>query len=179
VLAQVFTGFIVQYPDPKTTKLSTIFLQIPHASSRTGAAGNGPGEYRSCQVSGGGRTIIFGANLSEKDALQFTASPGPLRHLDYSINDYLCKLIEQPITCRSADGTTSPPATLLDGVKSFGDWKIHGAYVGLETQNKDLRPQSKTADPQGSTSVALQISGLHVLRHPDLPFSPTDCRKLR
>jgi hypothetical protein len=176
VLAQVFTGFIVQYPDRQSGKPSTIFLQIPHASSRNTPGQHEPGEYRSCRASGGAKTIIYGANLSEEASLSFAAATGPLSHLHYSVNQYLCALIKRPVVCRSTDGAQTP-VKLLDRLNSFADWTIRGIYVGLETQNRDLRAQSQSAGPQGNVSVGLQVSALHVLQHPGRPFTPADCAR--
>ncbi len=176
VLAQVFTGFVVQYPDRQSGKPSTIFLQIPHASSRNQPGQHVPREYRSCHASGGAKTIIYGADQSDESSLPFAAATGPLAHLHYSVNQYLCALVKRPIICPSTEGGQTP-LKLLDGLSSFHDWTIRGIYVGLETQNRDLRAPSPVATPQGSVSVGLQISALHVLQHPDRPFTPADCAR--
>jgi hypothetical protein len=167
VLAQVFTGFVIHYPDPFNGKESTLFLQIPHSASNT------IGDYRACDVIDGKRAVTYNNHLPGDRVFNFGPYKGPLVHLQYSLNAYLCDLIDRPLRCRTSDGTTS--VTLRDGVKDFANWKIKSMYVGLETQTEDLRPQSKDRNAQGSVSVALQFSNLHVLRHPGRDFAPSDC----
>jgi len=174
VLAGAFTGFVIQFPEPQSGQTSTLFLQIPHASSR----GINGGDYRSCSISDGARTIIYGSDLSGDRRLPFKPDTGPLVHLHYSVDRYLCDLISHPLKCTAPDGSITS-VTLLDSVGDFSKWKLKGIYVGLETEAKDLRPQSSNPDPQGSISVALQLAALHVLRYPNRPFTPGDCVKLQ
>jgi len=174
VLAAVFTGFVIQFPDPQSGQTSTLFLQILHATSR----GINGSDYRSCSISDGQRTIIYGSDLSGDRRLPFKPDVGPLVHLGYSVDRYLCDLISHPLNCTAPDGSITS-ITLLDGVEDFGKWKLKGIYVGLETEAKDVRPQSGNPDPQGTISVALQLSALHVRRYPDRTFTPGDCVKLQ
>jgi hypothetical protein len=169
VLAQVFTGFIIRFPNPQTGVDSTLFLQISHAASRHDI------EYRGCNASGAGLTITYGNVLPGDATLPYAATKGPMNHLNYSINRYLCDLAERPLTCTDVGSEQSSIVTLLSGVPDFRRWTLRSIYIGLETENKDVRPQSGNRERQGDVAVALQLSKLHVREYPDRPFAPRDC----
>lgn len=172
VLASVFSGFVIQFPSPQNQQPSTLFLQIPHASSR-GISG---GDYRSCNISDGHMTIIFATELARDPRLPFTSDNGPLEHLSYSVNRYICNLITHPLACTKSDGSRSS-VTLANDLHNFDDWRLKGFYIGDETEAKDLRPQSTDQRSQGSVSVALQLSQLHLLSYPESAFTPQDCAR--
>ena len=171
VLGQVFTGFVIQFPNPETKRPSTLFLQIPHSASKP------IGDYRSCNESDGSLTITSGNHLPGDEILEFAASTGPLKHLRYSVNRFVCDLITRPLQCK---GPGAPPTTtLIDRVTTFSDWKIKSIYVGLETEARDVRPRAENNSLQGRVAVGLQISSLHVERDWGEPFAPRDCARFK
>lgn len=171
VLGQVFTGFVIQFPNPETKKPSTLFLQIPHSAS------NAIADYRNCKGSDGSLTITSGTHLPGDEILEFAPSRGPLKRLRYSVNRYICDLITRPLQCKGRGAPTA--TTLMDNVKSFSDWKIKSIYVGLETEAQDVRPQADNKGLQGRVAVGLQISSLYVVRDQHEPFAPSDCARFR
>ncbi len=169
VLAQVFTGFVIHFPDQDGKTISTLFLQLPIARSIPS-----PSEYRSCTSDMERRTIIFGAEPLAASYLPFEVNKGPLKHLRYNINSYICGLIARPTKCLDSAGhktSWSVPASATN----FKDWKIQKMYVGLETEVQDLRPQSPSKDPQGEVEVALQLANLRVASDPKHVFDRTSC----
>jgi hypothetical protein len=169
VLAQVFSGFVIHFPEPDGKTISTLFLQLPIARSIPS-----PNEYRSCTIDNGRRSIIFGALPESKTYLPFVVGNGPLRHLRFDINSYICKLISRPVICTAPTGEKTGwplPASITE----FHDWKIINMYVGLETETQDLRAQAATKEPQGKVEVALQLANLNVIPDGRQDFKPADC----
>jgi hypothetical protein len=171
VLAQIFTGFIIRFPNPDNGVDSTLFLQISHAASRQNI------EYRACSTSGARLTITYGNTLRGDATLPYSSNKGPMKHLIYSVNKYLCDLIERPLKCTGGSNEQAAPVTLVGEVKDFRQWKLRSIYVGLETEAKDLRPQSTNRERQGDVAVAMQLSALHVREYADRPFAPADCSR--
>jgi hypothetical protein len=171
VLAQVFAGFIIHFPEQDGKEISTLFLQLPIARSIPS-----PNEYRFCTSDKGHRNITFGALPKTDSYLPFAVDNGPLRQLQFNINSYICELISQPVTCTDSAGqktSWSLPAT----VTGFQDWRILSMYVGLETEAQDLRPQSRTKDPEGRVEVALQLADLKVTPDNRQDFSRANCTR--
>jgi hypothetical protein len=169
VLAQVFAGFIIHFPEQDGKAISTLFLQLPIA--RSFPATN---EYRSCTSDNGHRNIIFGALPKADSYLPFAVDKGPPRHLRYNINSYICEFISRPVTCTDSTGRKtiwSLPATIT----GFRDWRILNMYVGLETEAQDFRPGSPTRDPKGKVEVALQLADLKVTPDHRLDFNRASC----
>jgi hypothetical protein len=169
VLAQVFAGFVIHFPELDGKTISTLFLQLPIARSIAS-----PNEYRSCTSDKGHRSIIFGALPDTNSYLPFAADKGPPKQLRSDINSYICKLISGPVNCTDSTGqktSWSPPATAT----GFQDWRLLNMYVGLETEAQDLRPQSPTKDPQGKVEVALQLADLKVVPDPRHEFNRSSC----
>jgi hypothetical protein len=171
VLAQIFTGFIIRFPNPRNGADSTLFLQISHAASKQIA------DYRACSTSGAGLTIIYGNTLPGDATLRYSSNKGPMKHLDYSLNKYLCDLIDRPLKCTGGSNEQAAAVTLAGEVRDFRRWKLLSIYVGLETEAKDVRPQSTNRERQGDVAVAMQLSALHVREYPDRSFAPADCSK--
>jgi hypothetical protein len=157
VLAQVFAGFIIHFPEQDGKTISTLFLQLPIARSIAS-----PNDYRSCTSDKGSRNIIFSASPKPDSSLSFTADNGSPKHLRFNINSYICELINRPVICTDSAGQKTN-TSLLASPNGFQDWKLQNMYVGLETEAQDLRPQSPTKDPQGKIEVALQLADLRVV----------------
>ncbi len=169
VLAQVFTGFVIQFPEQDGKTTSTLFLQLPIARSIPSL-----NEYRSCTSNKERRTIILGALPRTASSLPFEATGGPLKHLRYNINSYICDLIARPTTCSDSAGHKTSWSVPTD-VTRFQDWKIQKMYIGLETESQDLRPQSPNKDPQGEVEVAFQLGNLRVASDPRQVFDRASC----
>jgi hypothetical protein len=169
VLAQVFAGFIIHFPEQDGKTISTLFLQLPITRSIAS-----PNEYRSCTSDKGSRNIIFGASPKADSSLPFEADKGPPKHLRFNINSYICELINRPVVCTDSTGKKTN-LSLLDSPNGFQDWKLHNMYVGLETEAQDLRPQSRTNDPQGKVEVALQLADLKVIPNSRHVFNRASC----
>jgi len=165
VLASVFTGFVIQFPEPGSHQLSTIFLQIPFSASQTRSH-----DFRLCSTAEGRRTIIFSSKQAGDPKLPFKTDTGQLQHIQYSVADSLKELVSAPFPCVAKDGTRSQwsvPAS----VTSFRDWKITGMYIGLESENRDERSSSKDQNDQGQIEVGLQFSNLSVTQDLNRPVT--------
>ncbi|HWX31920.1 MAG TPA: hypothetical protein VNZ53_31360 [Steroidobacteraceae bacterium] len=169
VLAQVFAGFVIHFPEQDGKTISTLFLQLPIARSIATTD-----EYRSCTSDKGRRTIIFGALPNMNSYLQFRTDKGPPKHLRFNINSYICELINRPVMCTDPTGHKTS-WSLLASATGFQDWKLLNIYVGLETEAQDLRPQSPTKEPQGKVEVALQLADLKVVPNPRHDFNRASC----
>ncbi len=169
LLASVFTGFVVQFLEPGSSfQNSTVFLQIPFGRFTDPQ----PRDFRCmCSAGEGRHTILFSGKQPGDPKLPFVTDTGQLRHLTFSITDYLKELVSTPITCAAKDGTRSQwpiPAS----VTSFKDWKITGMYIGLESENRDERTSSKNQSVQGQIETGLQFSNLQVTQDATKPVSP-------
>ncbi len=169
VLAQAFSGFVIQFPGQDGGALSTLFLQIPIARSISSR-----GEYRSCNTRMARRTIIFGALPEVTSYLPFEVDRNPLRHLRYNISSYVCALRARPIMCADSKGRKTSWSVPVD-VNGFRDWKIVRMYIGLETEIQDIRARSESKDPQGQVEVALQIGNLRVTPDHRRDFTLASC----
>jgi hypothetical protein len=169
VLAQVFAGFVIHFPEKDGTSISTLFLQLPIARSIASA-----NEYRSCTSDKGHRSLIFGALPETNSYFPFGPDKGPLKHLRFNINSHICALISRPVVCTDSAGqkTIWP---LPDSPTGFQDWKLLNVYVGLETESQDIRSQSPTKDPQGKVEVALQLADLKVIPDARHDFNRASC----
>ena len=169
VLAQVFAVFVIHFPEQDGKTISTLFLQLPIARSIASL-----NEYRSCTSDNGRRSVIFGALPANNSYLPFKIDKGPLRHLRFNLNSYICDLISRPVICTDSTGQKtnwSLPAALV----SFQDWKLLNMYVGLETEVQDLRAQSPKTEPQGKVEVALQLANLKVTPDYRADFNRASC----
>jgi len=169
VLAQVFSGFVIQFPDLDGKTLSTLFLQLPIARSIPALS-----EYRSCASGAKRRTIIFGALPKAASYLPFEVDRAPLKHLRYNINSYICELLTRPIMCTDSTGHKAN-WSVPGGAIGFRDWKIIKMYIGLETEIQDIRPRSDMKGPQGQVEVALQLGNLRVTPDHQRDFNLASC----
>ena len=151
VLVQTLSGFTVLFVSPETNETISVFLQIDHGSSQASE-----GDYRGCYPDGNNQDIVFGYSAHGHYRMPFRPNPETPVHATYNLNDVLCQMLKAPIICRFADGTTKPlqfPAA----ARSFKNWRLTSMYVGLETENRDVRPGAATNSIQGEVQVALQI----------------------
>jgi hypothetical protein len=169
VLAQVFAGFVIHFPEADGKNISALFLQLPIARSIAPV-----NEYRLCTSDNGRRTIILTVLPETTPYLPFRIDKGPLSHLRFNINSYICELISHPVTCMDSSGRKAS-WSLPGSVTTFQDWTILNMYVGLETEAQDLRPQSLTKGPQGNVEVALQLSNLSVTPNYRQDFNRSSC----
>lgn len=163
VMAQIFSGFVLHYTDPKTKMISSLFLQIDHANSF-----NKRMNHRGCYPHNGYMEITLNMNLEGDPRMDFVKNgPGPFY---YNINRYLCDVIKKPIQCSDGSVYAFPKEA-----SQFLNWKITSMYIGLETQNRDNRKESKILNAQGSVAAGFQISNLSLLRDNDSMFDITSC----
>lgn len=149
VLGMAFAGFVVSFRSPVLGKPSTLFLQIPLATSRGKTT-----EYRTCSSSrSGAMTLLFSGQLLGDPRLPFRDDVGELRSLHYSLNDYLLSLVDKPLDCVQPGGKRT-----VISLNRVSAWRIRGVYIGLETENRDLRPNSSTRGPQGRVAMSLDLS---------------------
>lgn len=161
VLAQVFSGFVLHH-DPVSGNggNATMFLQIPIARSGTGSP-----EYASCSRSAQGNLVVTSDHLlAGERMLPFVALTHPLTKLDYDLNAHAKAVLTQQLRCRVPSGTTIP-LRLADMYGGLAGWTVTSMYVGLETENRDLRHGSHTVTPRGSVTAGLEISDLRVTRN--------------
>ena len=131
--------------------------------------------YRGCSTHDGRREVVYNATLPGDPHVAFDATPRtPLRRISYDLNRYLCDVLARPFTCQSQDGATEP-LTLPSAAHDFRNWSVRELYVGLETEDTDLRPGSPTHAPQGEVSAAIEIADLRVMRDPTRPFDFAAC----
>ncbi|MHB1768320.1 MAG: PEP-CTERM sorting domain-containing protein [Phycisphaerae bacterium] len=139
VLAQVFSGFILQ----DSNQGLTVFMQIMLADSRGGTGGNGGITY----LSQSGNTYVVDIAPPGGNPLAFQTDNGPLHYLSYQLNPFFSEFL----AAESFGSAASNPA----------NWSLNSMYVGLETENS-----ISGGAPQGSVSVGLQIAGLTVYSEP-------------
>jgi hypothetical protein len=168
VAAQVFTGFVVQFPENNTEGFSTLFLQLPISQSMSSGV-----EYRSCASHAQLHTLIVDPLLPNSSELPFRGSSGPLKPIHVTLNGYLCELLLVPFTCTDETGATTTWNVPHD-LTTFHEWRITSLYVGLETQTQDLRPNATLTGIQGQTDVALQLANIRVSAS-KRPFTPSNC----
>lgn len=158
VLTQFFSGFTVQYRDPKTSAVSNLFLQIYHGGSTANLQSH---QYRGCYRNNANSSIlelVYGANLN--DAFFKDASPnGPLQSVEYNVNKYLCDMISKPIKC--TDGSQNWDFVFPPEARNLKNWNINSYYIGIETQD---RLGSATAAPRGAAAMGVQLSDIKLMK---------------
>ncbi len=163
VLAQVFSGFILQCHSTNPRKRITFFLQIPLCDSREGRTrGTGGITYSHCVRGADGSVIIENITPAGGYPLPFHSQRGPLRHLTYKLNGFLRQVLAHPPTFRESNGAVHR-LVYTAREKNLKNWTLNSMYVGLETENRDFRPSSPNHAPQGTVTVALQLAGLSVI----------------
>jgi len=120
-LASVFTGFVIQFPEPGSHQLSTIFLQILFSASQTRSH-----DFRLCSTAEGRRTIIFSGKQAGDPKLPLKTDTGQLQHIQYSVADSLKELVSAPFPCVAKDGTRS-------------QWSVP-AFANSPARNKLFQP---------------------------------------
>ncbi len=159
VMSQLFTGFILQFNDPKNPKNlpATLFMQIYHNNTSFPNS-----EYRGCYRHDSNMEIVYGNVLPNDPRLDFKASNKPAANMKFNINQYLCSMIRKGFDCN--DNGRQYKFDFPESAKDFRNWKITSMYVGLETQDTDLRRESKNPQAQGFVEAAVQISNLQVIK---------------
>ncbi|CAL80617.1 hypothetical protein; putative signal peptide [Bradyrhizobium sp. ORS 278] len=155
VKAQVLTGFTLFYLDPSSRQKTSVFVQLLHSSSAQERA-----EYRGCFPERGGRNIVFNPILKSDQALRFIVATGAPQHWSYDINQLVCDLAQRMFSCRDDGGRMSDSVGFPQEARDLSNWHLTSMYVGLETQERDLRPGAVVRSRQGSVDVAVQISKL-------------------
>jgi hypothetical protein len=160
VMAHVFTGFTLNMHGVAGSPNYDVFLQIGHSSTRQEPSG-----FFECQIAKQGQTITvgFGANPLGAQRLEFASDHGGLHHLHYVINDYLRNMLARTPSCRDANGAQSK-TSFSAAAHDVRNWKLGGIYLGLETHNRDARPEATDHEVHGAVTVAFQIANLHVKR---------------
>ncbi|MGC9260941.1 MAG: hypothetical protein ACP5I8_12830 [Phycisphaerae bacterium] len=139
VLAQVFSGFILQ----NANQGLTVFMQIMLADSRDGTGGNGGITY----LSQSGNTYIVDITPPGGNPLAFQTDVGPLQYLSYQLNPFFSEFLAAESFGAAAENSAN--------------WSLNSMYVGLETENS-----ISSGVPQGTVSVGLQIAGLTAYSEP-------------
>jgi hypothetical protein len=159
VMAQIFTGFVIQSVAHDGGENVTAFMQIPIAQSRPS-----PVAYRHCKVRPNGKVLIYNSLLPSDPMLAFKTDNGPLHPLHYDLNRHLCDLLSQSFPCEQVSGV--PGYTLPASAQDPRNWRLTSMYLGLETQNRDGRSASLTGPSAGTASAGILIAALHVRRGP-------------
>jgi hypothetical protein len=148
VLSMLFAGFGFLYTDPANGSQDFIFMQLPIASSRLISR-------KATFMSEHGRAALYLPNLDHGEPLlPYESDSGPLHRFHYELNDYLQDLLTKDI-CH--DEWSAPQ-------REVRHWRLNTFYIGLETEARDLRPESRTTEPQGSVETAVQIANVSVRR---------------
>lgn len=163
VIGFAASEFGVLFHDPMTNKNTFVFMGIPISSSRA----HDPSD-RVC-LGEGHHTLIYGRVLRGDPRLPFAPDSGPLHHLSYNLNDYLCDMASKPFPC--ADGELSLP----DSARDMSNWRLTGMFIGLESSIQDLRSRSTNVRSQGSLRVGLDVANVKVLRAND-PLPSKTCK---
>ncbi len=173
VMSQFFTGFILKYQDPLQPQHlpTTLFMQIYHNNTLYPS-----GSYRGCYRHGDNMEIVYGNTLPSDKRINFSTENQSKQKMKFKLNQYLCDMISKGFSCD--DNGKKYAFEFPAAAKNFKNWKITSMYIGLETQDTDLRPQSFSKHPQGVVEAGVQISNLKVVRYPGVDFdSSRDCGK--
>lgn len=163
VVAQVLSGFTLEFTEPETNSKMSVFLQMNHADSRGRF-----NEYRGCSRHGGKAQIVYSAMLNGEYRMPFVPNGGALVHASYNLNRHLCRMLSQGFSCREPDGSTKPFA-FPESTGDLHNWRLTSMYIGLETEDRDKRALAETHAKQGDIDVAFQISNLRVMRDSSRP----------
>lgn len=165
VMSQLFTGFILQFTDKKDPKNlpTTLFMQLYHNNTSFPNS-----EYRGCYRHDSNMEIVYGNVLPSDPRLDFKATSRAPTAMNFNINQYLCAMIRKGFNCN--DNGKQYKFDFPESAKDFRNWKITSMYVGLETQDTDLRRESKNNQPQGFVEAAVQISNLQVIKSESKSF---------
>jgi hypothetical protein len=169
VAAQIFSGFIFHIDESDSNKPATVFLQIQFADSR-----NNPIDYHSCHYDDRSVNILFSRNLPSDPWLPFSPDTGLLRPLNYVLNRYVCAFLSRPLHCIGPQGQ-QPDLAIVPAAADFKNWRLTSMYIGLETQDHDIRPTSANRSKQGSVEAGVQIADLRVTRYPERSFDRASC----
>ncbi|MBC7740553.1 MAG: hypothetical protein H7061_00040 [Bdellovibrionaceae bacterium] len=173
VMSQLFTGLTLHYEDagnPTQTPIN-LFMQIYHNNTSY------PDQsYRGCYRHGNIMEIVYGNILLNDPRLDFVSTNQPAKKMRFNVNQYLCDMITQGFSCD--DNGKKYKFDFPLAAKNFENWKITSMYIGLETQDTDLRSGAFTNKPQGNVESAVQISNLSMTRNNDINFDyAKDCKK--
>ncbi len=162
VLAHVFTGFTLSLHGANGTPNYNVFLQIAQSASRKEQSG-----FFLCTFDPVHNNVVlgFGMTPGAGEVLPFQAAHGPLRHLHYVLNDYLCAMLAQTPHCQDGTGASRAMA-FAPMARDLANWRLGGIYIGLETHDRDMRPMAQDHAVQGHVAVSVQIANLHVTRYP-------------
>jgi hypothetical protein len=172
VLAQIFSGFIFHLDNGKPDISATVFLQIQHTSSRNESI-----DYHSCRYDDRSVTVLFSRNLASDLQLPFVRSTGRLQRLSFILNRYVCAFLTRPLPCSGPRGNQLN-LTLVPAAFDFKNWRLTSMYIGLETEDHDIRSTSASSRVQGSVEAGLQVADLRVIRYPDQRFDRTSCEAI-
>lgn len=171
VLAQVFTSFILSFKPVGDRNAYTAFLQLHHADSR----GIVP-RFARCSINhNGSMELVFSSGAGRVPDLPFVSDAGPLHHLHYRLNDYVCEMLSRVYRCKDASGQYTPPKHLPDELRSLANWRILSMNVGIEGGNSNHRPGSTNTDPQGTIVTALDVADVKVMRSREKSFNSGKC----
>jgi hypothetical protein len=167
VLAQAFSGFVIDFRAPDGKQAGTLFLQIPISGSHEPQR-----RYRNCNARGDVLSIVANQSLPQQKLLPFRAASGPLQPMRYLLNAYLLAVLAGPMDCRDEHGRAFGLAS-VPGALRPGNWTLSGIYVGLESQSQDLHHGLEV--PHGSVRIGLQVAGIRMRRDAayDAPSAPS------
>ncbi len=155
VLAQIFSGFGITFHDPAGAATQFVFLQLPLSASRPILRTRNV----ICTLDAGGPHLLFAPSLHRGETLLPFRPAGPgMTTLRYGLRDYVQDLVSEPYPCGGR--TLDWPAAARDP----GNWTLGGLYVGLETEDADLRAGATRQGAQGTVEAALQIADIRLVR---------------
>lgn len=157
VLAQMISGFTLEFTDPDTRAKLSVFMQIVLGNSR-----NHFKDYRGCHQHNGQQEIVFNSSEADEVRLPFVASDQAPVHARYNLNRHLCQMLSARFSCHQKDGEPPVPFAFTPAQQDPQNWRLTSMYVGLETEDRDMRPEATTHDQQGRVAVALQLSNLRL-----------------
>lgn len=159
VLAQAFVGFVLEFSTPGRQKNGVLFLQIPLTNSRNTAR-----FQAGCKMNHDDFRILAGGTLNNQPLLDFSVSPENLKSFSFNLRDYVEAVLHSHIICRSKAGDKR----VVDfGSVSLEQVNLNRVYIGLETEDKDLRQGAKNYGlRQGNVAIGLQLSDVQ-LRYKD------------
>ena len=153
VLAQIFSGFGLTFHDPAGAATQFVFLQLPLSSSRPVSRARNV----ICTLDAGGPHLLFAPSLHRGETVLPFRPAGPgMATLRYELQDYVRELVSEPYPCGERM-LTWPRAA-----RDLGNWTLGGLYVGLETENADLRAGAAGPGAQGTVEAALQVADIRL-----------------
>jgi hypothetical protein len=156
VMAQIFTGFVIQSVPRAGRPRVTAFLQIPMSHAVPPAA-----IYRHCDMHPGAAILIYNTALPTDPDLPFRTDDGPLHPLRYDLNQHFCALLAETFPCAKLD---QPDFALTGELQEPRNWRLISMYLGLETQARDRRSSAATGPKAGHVVAGVSLADLHVVR---------------